>query len=207
MRWRAEEAAWCDRGETRLRRPGPRFSREDSPLPLRHWSFYCKRLVLRNICQVKKRRIVETRLSIFLFTGSLREGGCNQLLIMELSLLLGLLQFYLIRGGFTFKAKDEFLIHWWDVLQEVWLLTGLNGGHMTAYLVPGKRKDLGNCLSRALCICLCVCHWHRQMTADIILCPSVYNMWGLAWSWDDIKGLYSKSWSDDRQERWQIFNL
>ena len=66
MRWRAEEAAWCDRGETRLRRPGPRFSREDSPLPLRHWSFYCKRLVFRNICQVKKRRIVETRLSIFL---------------------------------------------------------------------------------------------------------------------------------------------
>ena len=24
-------------------------------------------------------------------------------------------------------------------------------------------------------------------------------MWGLAWSWDDIKSLYSKSWSDDRQ--------
>ena len=88
-----------------------------------------------------------TRLGIFLFTGSLREGGCNQLLVMELSLLLGLLQFYLIRGGFTFKAKDEFLIHWWDVLQEVWLLTGLNGGHMTAYLVPGKRKDLRNYLS------------------------------------------------------------
>ena len=147
MRWRAEEAAWCDRGETRLRRPGPRFSREDSPLPLRHWSFYCKRLVFRNICQVKKRRIVETRLSIFLFTGSLREGGCNQLLIMELSLLLGLLQFYHIRGGFTFKAKDEFSIQWWDVLQEVWLLTGLNGGHMTVYLVPGKRKYLGNYLS------------------------------------------------------------
>ena len=29
MRWRAEEAAWCDRGKTRLRRPGPRFSREE----------------------------------------------------------------------------------------------------------------------------------------------------------------------------------
>ena len=58
-----------------------------------------------------------------------------------------------------------------------------------------------------LCICLCVCHWHRQMTADIILCPAVYDMWGLAWSWDDIKGLYSKSWSDDRQTRIQIFNL
>ena len=39
----------------------------------------------------------------------------------------------------------------------------------------------------ALCICLC-----RQMTADTILCPAVYDMWGLAWSWDDDKGLYSK---------------
>ena len=29
MRWRAEEAAWCDRGKTRLRGPGPRFSREE----------------------------------------------------------------------------------------------------------------------------------------------------------------------------------
>jgi len=50
-----------------------------------------------------------------------------------------------------------------------------------------------------LCICLCVCHWHRQMTGDIILCPAVYDLWGQAWSWDDIKGLCLKSWSDDRQ--------
>ena len=30
-------------------------------------------------------------------------------------------------------------------------------------------------------------------------CPAVYNIWGPMRSWDDIKGLYSKSWSDDRQ--------
>ena len=63
------------------------------------------------------------------------------------------------------------------------------------------------CICLCMCICLCVCHWHCQMTADIILCPAVYDMWGLTWSWDDIKGIYSKSWSDDRQTNKQIFKL
>ena len=53
---------WCD-GEPKRRlgaiagKPGSGVPGRDSPerkspLPLRHWSFYCKRLVLRNICQV-----------------------------------------------------------------------------------------------------------------------------------------------------------
>ena len=52
MRWRAEEAAWCDRGKPGSGVPGRDSPERKSPLPLRHWSFYCKRVVLRNICQV-----------------------------------------------------------------------------------------------------------------------------------------------------------
>ena len=73
---------------------------------------------------------------------------------------------------------------------------------------PALQKYNIHWVFEALCIffvCVCdtdsvfvfvfVCHWHRQMTAAIIPCPAVYDMFGLAWSWDDIKGLYSKSWS------------
>ena len=34
--------------------------------------------------------------------------------------------------------------------------------------------------------------------ADVFLFPMMYDMWGLTWIWDDLKGLYWKCWSDER---------
>ena len=35
--------------------------------------------------------------------------------------------------------------------------------------------------------------------ADVLLFPMMHDMSGLTWFWDDLKGLYWKSWSDDGQ--------
>ena len=45
--------------------------------------------------------------------------------------------------------------------------------------------------------------------ADIIPCPSVYDLWGLTWSWDDIKGLYSnlKVMTDRQTNKKTYFQL